>query len=61
MNPYTQTRSNQGPQWDHIIHYTMNHISMKAGIKIFGTRGVDTVSKKLRNIKLCREFNPIDT
>ena len=43
VNPDTHVRSNQGPDWYNVIHYIMTHISMKEGMKIFGTRGSDAV------------------
>ena len=43
VHPYTHMISNQGPDWYHVIHYSMAHISMKSGMKIFGTRRVDAV------------------
>ena len=43
VDTFTYTRSNHRTDWDHVIHYATTHISTKAGIKIFGTRGVDVV------------------
>ena len=53
-------RSNQGPDWYHVMHYTMKHLYMKLGIKRFGTRGVDSVSKELKQMHLCNTFKPLD-
>ena len=53
VNPETQMRSNQVLDWDHAIHYAMNHLSMKSDMKIFGTRGVHAVSNELRKLHLC--------
>ena len=43
VQPETHMRSNHGPDWYNVIHYIMTHISMKEGMKIFGTRGSDAV------------------
>ena len=43
VHPDTHIRSNQGTDWEHIIHYAMNQLYMKAVTKIFGTRGINSV------------------
>ena len=60
VHPDTQMRSNQGMDWDHVIQYYMNQISMKSGMEIFGTRGVDTVSNELKNLHLLKSFEPLE-
>ena len=56
---YTHMRSNQWPDWYHLIHYAMTQISMKAGMKIFGTRGVNAVQNDLKHFHLCNKFEPL--
>ena len=60
VHPYTHTGSNQGPDWDHVIHYSMTHISIKYGMKIFGTIRVNAGSKKIKNLHLRNKFKPVD-
>ena len=56
VNPYNHTIPNQGPDWDHVIHYDMTQLSMKVGMEIFGTRGVYAVSKEPKNMHLRSPF-----
>ena len=35
IHPDTHMQLNLGPYWDHVVHYTMTQISMKAGLKIW--------------------------
>ena len=59
MHPDIQMRSNQGPDWDHVIHYAMIQIYMKAVMKIFGTRRVLSVSNKLKKPHLRNKFETL--
>ena len=43
IHPYTHMQLNLGPSWDHLVHYAMIQISMKAGLKIWGTKGLQAV------------------
>ena len=33
IHPDTHMKLNLGPSWDHVVHYAMTHLSMKAGLK----------------------------
>ena len=60
VHPYTHMRSNQGPDWDHVIHYSMTQISMKYGMKRFGTIGVNAGSNEIKHLHLRNIFKPVD-
>ena len=53
-------RSNQGPDWYHTIYYATSQKYMKAGMKIFETRGVDAVSNDIKQLHLRNTFEPLD-
>ena len=53
-------RSNHGPDWYNVINYAMTQISMKSGMKIFGTRGFYVVSKQLKQIHLRNTLGTYD-
>ena len=44
INPDTHMQLNIGPSWDHVVHDAMTQLSMKAGLKICGTKGSQAVS-----------------
>ena len=60
VNPDTHVRSNQGPDWYHVINFSMNQISMKAGMQIFGTIVVYEVSNELKYLYLHNTFEPLN-
>ena len=43
---------NEGQAWDHVVHYTMTQLSMKAGLKILGNKGKQAVSKELLQLHM---------
>ena len=43
IQPDTHMQLNLGPSWDHVVHYAMTQLSMKAGLKIWGTKGLQAV------------------
>ena len=44
----TYIRSNQIPDWRHVIHCAMTQLSIKSDMKIFGTRGVDAMPNEIK-------------
>ena len=46
IHPDTHMSLNEGQAWDHVVHYTMNQLSMKAGLKIWVNNGKQAVSKE---------------
>ena len=59
VNPDTHVRSNQGPDWYHTIYYATTQKYMKAGMKIFETRGVYAVSNDIKQLHLRNTFEPL--
>ena len=59
LHPDTKMRSNQGPDWDHVINYATKQLYMKATMKIFGARGVNVVSNELKQLNLQNTFEPL--
>ena len=51
---------NQETGWYHVNNYTMTEISTKVAMKIFGTKGVDTVSKNPKKMHLDNTFGLIE-
>ena len=51
---------NLGPSWDHIVHYEMTQLSMKAGLKRWGTKVSQAVSNELSQLHLRDTFRPIN-
>ena len=51
---------NEGQAWDHVFHYTMTQLSMKAGLKRWGNKGKQAVSKELLQLHMRDTFRPID-
>ena len=47
IHPDTNMQLNLGPSWDHVVHYAMTQLSMKAGLKRRGTKGSQAVSNEL--------------
>ena len=52
INPDTHMQLNLGPSWYHVVHYEMRQLSMKAGLKIWGTKGLQAVSHELSHLHL---------
>ena len=44
IHPDTHMKLNLGPSWDHIVHYAMTQLSMKAELKRWGKKGSQAVS-----------------
>ena len=57
----THMQLNLGPSWDHVVHYAMTQIYMKAGLKIWGTKGSQDFSNELSYLHLRETFIPINT
>ena len=51
---------NQGPDWGHVIYYSMTQMSMKSGVEIFVTRGVNAVSIELKQLHLSFKIESLD-
>ena len=51
---------NEGQAWDHVVHYTMTQLSMKAGLKIWGTKGKQAVTNELSQLHMRDNFRPIN-
>ena len=49
-----------GPSWDHVVHYAMTQLFMKARLKIWGTKGSQAVSNELSQLHLRDTFRPIN-
>ena len=47
---------NEGQAWDHVVHYTMTQLSMKAGLKRWGNKGKQAVSKELSQLHMQDAF-----
>ena len=45
IHPDTHMSLNEGQAWDHVVHYTMTQLSMKAGLKRWVNKGKQAVSK----------------
>ena len=52
---------NEGQAWDHVVHYTMTQISMKAGLKRWGNKGKQAISKELLQFHMQDTFRPINS
>ena len=52
---------NEGQAWDHVVHYTMTQLSMNAGLKIWGNKGKQAVSKELLQLHMRYIFRPINS
>ena len=47
IHPDTHMSLNEGQVWDHVVHYTMSQLPMKAGLTRWGNEGKQAVSKEL--------------
>ena len=52
IHPGTNMKLNLGPSWDHVVHYAMTQLSMKAGLKRWGTKGWQVASNELSQLHL---------
>ena len=60
IHPYTHMSLNEGPAWDHMVHYTMTQLSIKAGLKRWVTKGKQAVANKLSQLYMRDTFQPIN-
>ena len=60
IHPDTHMRLNEGPAWDHVVHYTMTQLLMKAGLNRWGTKGKQAVTNELSQLHMGDTFQPID-
>ena len=60
IQPDTHMSLNEGKAWDHVVHYTMTQLSMKAGLKIWVNKGKQAVSKELLQLHMQDTFRPIN-
>ena len=61
IHPDTHMGLNEGQAWDHVVHYKMTQLSMKAGLKIWGNKGKQAVSKELSQLHMRDTFRPINS
>ena len=61
IHPDTHMSLNKGQAWDHVVQYTMTQLSMKAGIKRWGNKGKQEVSKELLQLHMRDTFRPINS
>ena len=52
IHPDTHMSLNEVQAWDHVVHYTMTQLSMKAGLKIWGGKGKKAVTKELLQLHM---------
>ena len=60
IHPDTHMSLNEGQAWDHVVHYTMTQLSMKAGLKRWGTKGKQAVTNELSQLNMRDTFQPIN-
>ena len=60
IHPDTHMQMNLGPSWDHVVHYAMTQLSMKAGLKRWVTKGSQVVSNELSQLNIRDTFRPIN-
>ena len=61
IHPDTHMGLNEGQAWDHVVHYTMTQLSMKGGLKRWGNKGKQAVSKELLQLRIRYTFRPINS
>ena len=61
IHPDTRMSLNEGQAWDHVLHYTMTQLSMKAGLKRWGNKGKKAVLKELLQLHMQDTFRPINS
>ena len=52
IHPDTHMSLNEGQTWDHVVHYTMAQLSIKAGIKRWVTKGKQAVTNELLQLHM---------
>ena len=60
IHPDTHMQLNLGPYWYHVVHYAMTQLSMKTGLKRWGTKGSQAVSNEISQIQMQDTFRPIN-
>ena len=58
---YESREVSTGQAWDHVVHYTITQLSMKAGLKIWGNKGKQAVSNELSRLHMRDTFRPINS
>ena len=61
IHPDTHMSLNEGQAWDHVVHYTMTQLSMKAGLKRWRKKGKQAVSKELLQLHMRDTLRPINS
>ena len=56
IHPDTHMRLNEGQALNHVVHYTMNQISMKVGLKRWVTKGKQAVTNELLQLHMRDTF-----
>ena len=57
----THMSLNEVQAWDHVVHYTMTQLSIKAGLKRWGNKGKQAVSKELSQLHMRDTPPPINS
>ena len=60
IHPDSHMSLNQGQAWDHVVHYKMTQLSMKAGLKVWATKGKQAVTNELLQLHMRDTFQPIN-
>ena len=61
IHPDTHMSLNEGQSWDHVVHYTMTQLSMKAGLKRWGNKGKQELSKEISQLHMRDTFRPFNS
>ena len=51
---------NYGAYWDQVLHCSMTQLSMKAGMRQWGDKGQNAVSKELSQLHMRDTLEPIN-
>ena len=51
---------NYGADWYQVLHYSMTQLSMKAGMRQWGNKGQNAVSKEMSQLHMRDNFEPIN-
>ena len=60
IHPDTHMSLNEGQAWDHVVQYTTTQLSMKAGLKRWGTKDKQAVTNELSQLHMRDTFRPIN-
>ena len=60
IHPDTHMSLNEGPSWDHVVHYITIQLSTKAGLKRWGKKGKQAVTNELSQLHMRDNFRPIN-